>query len=381
MPLLVQSVGVHDPSAIALWTGAQFTISQGMQVVFAPIWGRVADRIGRKAMVVRAMLGVGCALIATSLAPNIWLLLVCRVFVGALAGAPAATAALVASTAPPDRVAGSLGIVQSAGSIGGIMGPGLGALMVPLIGLRPAYVAAGVFCLLGGVAVITGVQERFVPPDQATRSRRTRQVIRDAGVGQPVVTLIVLAFLAQSAGISVASSLPLRATALADPRHLAAALGAASAVQAGCAALAAVSVARIARRIPYRVILFVVPLLAAAAYLMIALASSLGAMLVFVGCAGLAAGMLTPSINTLLGRAAPNAVRAEVFGYSASLMAAGGATMPLVATSLIPHFGTPAPFFMATTVEVLMATWAAARMRAGFHSAMPQVVTVVAVEP
>jgi len=376
MPLLVESVGVHDPGAVAVWTGVQFTVSQGMQVIFAPIWGRVADRIGRKAMVVRAMLGVGCALIVTSFAANIWMLLGCRVLVGTLAGAPAATAALVASTAPPERVASSLGIVQSAGSIGGIMGPGLGAVMVPAIGLRAAYVAAGVFCLCAGMAVLSGVQERFTPPDRTVRPTPTRQVIREAGMAQPLITLVVLAFLAQSASISVTPSLPLRVTALADPHHVAATLGAASAVQAGCAALAAISVARIARRVPYRVILVAVPLCAAAAYLMIAMASSVGSLLLFVGCAGLATGMLIPSINTLLGRAAPAAVRAEVFGYSASLMAAGGATMPLMATSLVPHFGTPAPFFMATTLEVLVATWAARRLGAGFQRALPQPVPV-----
>jgi len=376
MPLLVQTTGVHDPGAIALWSGAMFTISQTAVAIFSPVWGRMADRIGRKPMLVRAMCGVGFFLILSGYAPNVYALFAVRFFTGALAGTGAAANALVASTAPPERVANSLGVIQSGSSIGSIVGPGLGAVLVPLIGIRNAFAVAGVMCILAGIWTAAGVDERFVRPERGIRRPRAMAVMRLEGVGRTVFTLIVLAMLAQSISIGLTPVTPLRTAHLADSHHIAASVGAIAAVQAFCTALAALTVARVARRAGYRITLVAAALWTATAYLLIGLAPSLAAMLVFTAMVGFGTGALVPSINTLLGRTAPLQVRAEIFGYSQSLQAMAGAVSPLLATSLVARYGTPAPFFMAATVEILVAGWAAMRIAARIRP-LPAAVTAV----
>ena len=56
LPLYVQTLGVTDRSLVALWSGVLTGAAALTQAVFAPIWGALADRFGRKPMLVRSML-------------------------------------------------------------------------------------------------------------------------------------------------------------------------------------------------------------------------------------------------------------------------------------------------------------------------------------
>jgi MFS transporter, DHA1 family, multidrug resistance protein len=363
LPLMVDTVGVHDPGAIALWSGGLVAITQVALAVFAPLWGRIADRVGRKPMLVRAMIGGGLTFMAAGFAPNIYVLFALRFAQGALAGTISANTALVASTAPRDRVAHSLGVVQSASYVGTTLGPALGAVLVPILGIRAAFGVAGIFPLVAAAGVAFGVHEKFTPPPRIPRPPKATVAIREAGVTRSVVTLVVMALLAQSVGSGLAPALPLRAGALVDHDHAAVGIGAVFALQAGCAAIAALSVSRVARYFGYREILITAALWGGLFYGLLGVASSMPVLLLCAGLGGLAAGSVMPAVNTLLGRVSPAVVRAEVFGYSASSMAVGGAVSPIVSTGLVARYGTGAPFFMVAGIEVALAGWAAVRVR------------------
>jgi MFS family permease len=369
LPLMVRTVGVHDPGAIALWSGGLVAGSQLAQTAAAPVWGRVADRIGRKPMVVRAMVGLGLLMLATGLAPNIWFLLAMRILTGLVSGNIAANNALVASIAPRDRLAHSLGVVQSGAYIGTTAGPALGALFVSAFGIRPAFAVAALLPLLAGSLVVLFVREDFAAPERRPVPHRTRGIIRQTGIARALVTLLVLALLTQSIGIALAISLPLRVNTLVGTAHIAAAVGGVAALQACCAGVAALYVSRLARRHSYRTLFTVVPVVAAIGYALIAAIPSFGVMVAFAGLGGLATGALVPSITTLLGAVAPAEVRAELFGYSASAMAAGGGSAPLLAGFLAGRFGTPAPFLMVCGLDLILAVWAWTRL--GPRSGMP----------
>src|SRR5207302_11082502 len=106
-------------------SGALIAVTQVTLAATAPLWGRIADRYGRKPMLVRAQAGAGLVLILTGLSPNIWLLFAARALQGAAAGTISANTALVASSAPRERVSQSIGILQSGSYIGTTVRPGL----------------------------------------------------------------------------------------------------------------------------------------------------------------------------------------------------------------------------------------------------------------
>ncbi|HXA28445.1 MAG TPA: MFS transporter [Candidatus Angelobacter sp.] len=365
LPLMVRTVGVHDPGAIALWSGAVIGGSQLAQTAAAPFWGRMADRVGRKPMVVRATFALAILMAATGLAPNVYVLMATRVLTGAFAGSVAANNALVASLAPRGRLTHSLGVLQSGYYIGTMSGPALGAVFVPVFGIRTAFFVAAVMPAVAGMAVTLVIRESFQRRPRGAPRRRTRGVIRDAGIARPLISLLVMAMLTQAIGIGLSAALPLRAGLLAGSAHVDSAVGAAAALQALCAAIAALTVSRISSRYSYRWALALLAAGAALSYGLIAAAPSFAVMLLLVALGGLCAGGMLPSINALLGTVAPPAVRAELFGYSASAMSAGGATAPLLSGVLAARFGTPAPFLMIAGLETSLAAWAVLRLGAG----------------
>jgi len=386
LPILVRTVGVRDPAAVALWTGAAVAASQLAQAFAAPLWGRLADRVGRKPMLVRATFALAILLIATGLSPNVYFLVLFRALTGVFAGSVAATNALVSTIAPREKLTHSLGVLQSGYYIGTMSGPALGALFVSGFGVRPAFFVAAVMPALAGIGVSTLIREQFTRRPPGTRRRGTKVVLREAGVLKPLLTLVVMALLAQGVGIGLSAALPLRAGALAGSAHAAEAVGGAATLQACCAAVAALSVARVSRRFSYRAVLTSLALLGALGYGLVAVAPSFAVMLLCISVGGLAVGGMLPSINAMLGTVAPAEVRAEVFGYSASAMAAGGGTAPLLAGLLAARFGTPAPFVMVAGIDLALAAWALKRLgpRSGLPASprpTPQLEAVAPTEP
>ena len=95
IPFQIEQLGIHDPSAVAFWSGIVFSINALTGALFAPLWGDVADRIGRKKMVVRSSIFGGLTAALMGFSPNIWVLTTSRALMGVAGGFTSAAAALV----------------------------------------------------------------------------------------------------------------------------------------------------------------------------------------------------------------------------------------------------------------------------------------------
>ncbi len=143
MPFMVyyiQELGVHDPSQIKLLAGilsAGPALSLG---IMAPVWGRLADKFGKKLMMIRAVTFGGIVMLALGLSTHVWQLVVLRLLQGVFTGTVTAAAALVASTVPENRLGYSLGFLASSTAIGSSVGPTLGGLMAEWLGYRYSFI-------------------------------------------------------------------------------------------------------------------------------------------------------------------------------------------------------------------------------------------------
>src|ERR671920_633186 len=129
LPFYLGDLGVGDISGQALWSGAINAAGAAAMAITAPIWGLLADRYGRKPMLLRGLFGGAGVVTLMGFATAPWQLLVLRVFEGSMTGTVAAAAALVATSAPRHRMGYALGMVQTAVFAGAAGGPLLGGLI------------------------------------------------------------------------------------------------------------------------------------------------------------------------------------------------------------------------------------------------------------
>ena len=136
-----------SPSTVGLLV-ASFSIAQ---LVFAPIWGRLSDRIGRKPLLIASLVGTAVGSLLTGLAGTLWLLFAGRIIDGVSGASVSVAQAAVADIAEPEQRARLLGLLGAAFGLGFVAGPAIGALAVLGGPHVPFFIAAA---LAGANAVI-----------------------------------------------------------------------------------------------------------------------------------------------------------------------------------------------------------------------------------
>ncbi len=150
LPYLAESFG-----ASATVLGVLLTCYSGMQVLFAPVWGRISDRVGRRPVMLITIAGTSLALLALGLAPSLLWLLVARLFGGLFsANISVATAYVGDLTQGPERTRW-MGLIGAAFGIGFILGPAIGGFLAPYGYHVPMLVAAGLAAVNFAYGLVT----------------------------------------------------------------------------------------------------------------------------------------------------------------------------------------------------------------------------------
>ncbi len=166
LPFFISELGISDTGQQAFWSGIVLGATGVTLCIFAPLWGILADRYGRKVMVCRSMFAGAAVLLLMSSVRTVGQLVACRLLQGAFTGTVAASVALVASVTPQERSGFTLGMMQAAAFIGVTIGPLFGGIVADFFGYRAAFRAGAAIIFLGGLLVLLGVRENFVPPDR-----------------------------------------------------------------------------------------------------------------------------------------------------------------------------------------------------------------------
>jgi DHA1 family multidrug resistance protein-like MFS transporter len=176
-PLHLPRIGI-EPAAVAFWVGAITAFSNFAGLPFLPFWGALADRYGRKPLIIRSFVAAFVALAMTALAPNVWLFALARAVQSLGLGNTGLILATLAEHAPAGRIAFAFGIVNGANPMGAFIGPLIGGPVVDRFGF-PTLMAADALIMLGVVALLAfGYRDGFVPKGTAGES-----LLRMAGDG------------------------------------------------------------------------------------------------------------------------------------------------------------------------------------------------------
>jgi multidrug resistance protein len=193
MPIYAQLPQFHATSTEIGWLMAVYSL---MQFIFAPIWGRLSDHVGRKPILIIGLFGSAAAHLVYGLAGSLPVLFLARLVAG-VSGANLATAqAVVADVTSPDKRAGGMGMIGAAFGLGFVLGPALGGLLSgPDFGNHPEYApyAASALCFLNGVMGI------LLLPETRLVGRQQRQWVSPLSIGpwklafsHPLVGMLLL---------------------------------------------------------------------------------------------------------------------------------------------------------------------------------------------
>jgi multidrug resistance protein len=123
--------------------GLLLAIHAAMQFVFAPIWGRLSDRIGRRPIMLGTVAGTAVALFALALAPSLAWLFVARALSGIFAANISVATAYLTDVTEPEERTRWMGMVGASFGIGFLLGPAIGGLLAPYGLAVPIFTAAG----------------------------------------------------------------------------------------------------------------------------------------------------------------------------------------------------------------------------------------------
>lgn len=166
LPFYAKNLGAN-----ALTVGLLFTSFSLMQFLFAPLWGRLSDRIGRRPIILLGLLGSSISYLIFGLADSLWLLLASRLFAG-ICGANISTAqAYIADSTGPENRAKGMGIIGAAYGLGFIFGPAIGGILSQWGYRVPAFFASGL-ALANFLAALFLVPESLKPGVASSRPER-----------------------------------------------------------------------------------------------------------------------------------------------------------------------------------------------------------------
>jgi len=357
LPLYLKEIGVHPDSAVVFWSGALVTSTGISLAIFSPIWGALADRHGRKVMVLRSMLVGGLIIALMGLVQNVEQFLVLRILQGVFTGTIAAATALVATIVPRVRLAASMGQLQTSVYVGIAAGPVLGGLIAQAVGIRGTFFVAGAMLAVSGLLVWQFVHEHYTPPSTARRPGLFETFGRGLR-SRTLMPLMVTLFLVQLSTAIVFPILPLyveRISSATDPVKLYA--GLAFGATAVFAALAAVFYSRLVDRSGYRRILIFACFGAAVFFLPQAFVQNIAQFLLLRSGVGIFFGVLIPATNAIVGLSTPMELRGSAYGLTSSATAVGNAIGPLLGSTLAANFGYASVFIATAGVLTVLGLW------------------------
>ncbi|MEK7874275.1 MAG: MFS transporter, partial [Chloroflexota bacterium] len=351
-PLFMQELGVKNLEEAAFWAGVSQFSSGFCAFLAGPLWGALADRYGRKPMVVRAS-AAGIVLVALSgLAPSVLVLILTRAAYGAFTGVASAASALVASEVPRGRLAFALGLLQVSFFLGLMVGPLVGGVLADAFGHRvPFFVMAG----LQGVAlliVVRYVRERFSPVERADKRIHPIRDVRLV-LGLPHVVPLLGVLLAIGFGPFMLQ--PIMAVFMQGmvAEGAATAAGVALSFIGLTSSVASLAVGRLG--LPSNLLRAVViaAFVAALFYVPLIWIQSPVASILLFGVVGLCQGTLLTAINSLLSTSVSREHQGAVFGVVQSVNALSVGTASLVGGTMTVALGLRSVIKLASNENAL----------------------------
>ncbi len=356
---ITKNLGVPTGPDLDLWTAAAGSVSGLAMAIVSPIWGVLGDRLGRKPMLVRSMVGGALTVGLIYFVQTPEQLVVLRFLQGATSGTVAAATALVAVETPRNRVGWALGVVTSAVALGSAVGPVVGGFAAAAFGLRLVFLGGGILLLISTIPVFLIVRESPLRRRDPARLGTLAQIQQRPGAVRGLAGLIGAQGLASVANSATQVLVVLRLLEMLS-HGVAAVTGIAFGLAGVATSASAVFYTWVTRRLGYVRTTALAAVLMAVAIAIIGVAPWEAVVVGAVAFNGLFSGVIVPATASMIGLETPTEAQSTIFGLNASSVALGFFFGPLIAGGVAATAGVPAALAVVAAIAlglaVLLAT-------------------------
>ena len=329
----IQEMGVTDPNQVKLFTGILSTAPAVTMAIMAPIWGRLADKWGRKLMILRAMLAAAIVIGGMGIVTSVWQLVILRACQGLFTGTITAATTFVAANTPKNRLSYALGFMSSSNFIGFSIGPLLGGLFAESFGYRFSFFAGSGLMLIGFfLALFLLVEKKSTLGKKEEISEEDEDGVDSVKLFTPMIlSLLVVLFLHR-----ITRSVFSPYIALFVQSNLNSTEGAAKFTgmingAAGLAtALAGLTISRLGDKLDKLKLAMTLILISFLVSLTLGLASSLNIFIILYGILFFFLGGIEPIITSTTAESIPSERRGELFGFQGLVGSLGWMVSPML---------------------------------------------------
>lgn len=354
LPLYVSQLGVTSHEALSMWSGLTFSVTFLVSAIVSPMWGSLADRKGRKLMLLRASLGMAIAILLQAFATNVWQLFILRAIMGLTSGYIPNAMALVASQVPRERSGWALSTLSTAQISGVIGGPLLGGFLADHVGLRAVFIITAILLTVSFLVTLFLIKEGGRPVVSKSERLSGKAVFASLPYPGLMISLFVTTMVIQLCNGSVGPILALFIKSMApDSSNIAFLSGMIAAVPGVSALMSAPRLGKLGDRIGTARILMATLIIAVILFFAMSFVTTPLQLGVLRFLLGFADGAMLPAVQTLLVKYSSDQVTGRIFGYNQSFMYLGNVAGPLIGASVSAMAGFRW-VFAATAVVVLL---------------------------
>ncbi|GIO84308.1 MFS transporter [Paenibacillus faecis] len=356
---LARNLNVQGEHEIGIWAGMIFAANFATSFIFQPLWGKLADKYGRKIMLLRSGFGMAIVISLMGFATAPWHLLALRLLNGTISGFNPAAVSLVSGTAPKERMGFAMGTIQSGNVAGTILGPLIGGLLAEWVGFRPIFYITGTLLFLASVLAWLFVRENFDREEAAhTPQISVLQGFVELNKTPQLTALFAVTFLLQFAMLSPMSLLPIYVEKLHGvPTDVAFWAGFVSAVTGISNMITSPILGRVSDKVGAHRILTFCLIGASITLIPQAFVQSVWQLILVRFLMGVFMGGLLPSVNALIRFYTPDGMESRAFGFNSSTLALGNMLGSLIGGFLSGFIGIEGLFIVSGILLLVNTAW------------------------
>lgn len=348
MALYIEELGVKG-DMVEWYTGLSVAISALASALVSPIWGRLADRYGRKPMMIRASMVMTFTMGGLALVPNVFWLLFLRTLNGLFAGYVPNATALIASQVPQNRSGYALGTLSTGLTAGVLIGPLLGGTLSEAFGMRGTFLLVGLILFICCLLTIFGLRENFQPVEKGEMMTLS-QVFARIPSKSMLIGLFVTSMIIQISAQSIAPMLALYIRYLGQRDNILFYSGLIVSAMGFSSLLSTPYLGKLGDRIGNHRLLLMGLFYSFLLYFLCGFAGSALQLGILRFAYGFGVGALMPSVNSLLTKMTPKEGISRIFSFNQSFSYIGQVLGPFVGSAVATGLGYRWVFFVTAMI-------------------------------